>query len=69
MKPDTYSVTILWSEEDKVFIATVAELPGCMAHGETRGQAIHEIEIAIQNWTEPAREFGGPIPSPRGFAH
>jgi predicted RNase H-like HicB family nuclease len=45
---DTYSIILYWSDDDEAFIASVPELPGCMAHGETRGQAIEQIEIAIQ---------------------
>jgi predicted RNase H-like HicB family nuclease len=31
MKPDTYSVTIVWGDEDQAFVTEVSELPGCMA--------------------------------------
>ncbi len=31
-----YEIIIYWSNEDQVFIAAVPELPGCMAHGDTR---------------------------------
>lgn len=64
MNQDTYSVIIFWSDDDAAFIATVPELPGCMAHGETRALAIEQIEIAIQNWLDTAREIGREIPSP-----
>jgi len=64
MNQDTYSVMIFWSDDDTAFIATVPELPGCMAHGETRALAIEQIEIAIQNWIDTAREIGREIPSP-----
>jgi hypothetical protein len=30
MKPDTYSVTIVWSDEDQAFVTEVSELPGCL---------------------------------------
>jgi predicted RNase H-like HicB family nuclease len=68
MTPDTYSVIIVWSDEDKAFIANVSELPGCMAHGETRAEAIKEIEFAIENWIDTARETGREIPAPNHFA-
>jgi predicted RNase H-like HicB family nuclease len=60
----TYSVMIFWSDDDAAFIATVPDLPGCMAHGETRALAIKQIEIAIQNWLDTARDIGREIPSP-----
>ena len=31
---------IYWSEEDKVFIAEVPELPGCAAHGKSPDKAL-----------------------------
>ena len=31
-----YEIIIYWSEEDKIFIAEVPELPGCIAHGKTQ---------------------------------
>ena len=64
MNQDTYGVIIFWSDDDAAFIASVPELPGCMAHGETRALAIEQIEIAIQNWLDTAREIGREIPSP-----
>lgn len=47
MKPDTYSVTIVWSDEDQAFVTEVSELPGCMAHGESSEQAIEQIGVAL----------------------
>jgi antitoxin HicB len=36
------------SEEDGGgFLATVAELPGCMSDGETRAEALANVEDAI----------------------
>jgi predicted RNase H-like HicB family nuclease len=63
MNPDTYSVIIFWSDDDSAFVARVPELPGCMAHGETRAIAIKQINIAIQNWLDTAREIGREIPN------
>jgi predicted RNase H-like HicB family nuclease len=63
---DKYEIILYWSEEDKVFIAEVPELPGCMAHGDTREKAIASAEEAIQLWINTAQEFGDPVPTPRG---
>jgi len=63
--PGSYSIILVWSEEDQAFIATVPELDGCTAHGETRAEAIREIEIAIENWLDTAREIGREIPAPK----
>jgi predicted RNase H-like HicB family nuclease len=64
MTQDTYSLILYWSDDDEAFIVSVPELPGCMAHGETRGRAIQQIEIAIENWIDTAREIGREIPNP-----
>jgi len=61
-----YEIIIYWSNEDQVFIAEVPELPGCMAHGDTQEAALSNANEAIQFWIDTAREFGRPIPEPKG---
>ena len=61
-----YEVIIYWSNEDDAFIAEVPELPGCSAHGDTTSDALRSVEEAIDLWTDTAREFGDPVPEPRG---
>jgi predicted RNase H-like HicB family nuclease len=61
-----YEIIIYWSNEDEVFIAEVPELPGCIAHGDTEESAIQNIKEAMQLWIDTAREFGDPIPEPKG---
>lgn len=63
---ERYEIIMYWSNEDKVFIAEVPELPGCMAHGDTQEDALANIKDAMHLWVETAREFGDPIPEPRG---
>jgi predicted RNase H-like HicB family nuclease len=63
---DKYEIILYWSEEDKVFIAEVSELPGCMAHGDTQEAALANAKEAIRLWLDTAREFGDPIPVPKG---
>jgi predicted RNase H-like HicB family nuclease len=45
---DRYSIEMFWSPDDGGFIATVPDLPGCSAFGETRQQAAIEIAHAIE---------------------
>lgn len=59
-------IIIYWSNEDQVFVAEAPELPGCMAHGETEELALKNIKDAIQLWIDTAREFGDPVPEPKG---
>lgn len=63
---EKYEIIIYWSSEDSVFVAEVPELPGCMAHGTTHEDALLQVKEAIQLWMDTAREFGDPIPSPKG---
>lgn len=61
-----YEVIIYWSDEDQAFVAEVPELPGCMAHGPTQEAALASTKEAIQLWLDTAKEFGDPIPAPKG---
>ena len=66
MKGDSYEMIIWWSEDDAAFIVDVPELPGCMAHGKTRTDAIRNAEDAIAFWIKTAKEDGQTIPEPKG---
>ncbi|MCM1263563.1 MAG: type II toxin-antitoxin system HicB family antitoxin [Butyrivibrio sp.] len=59
-----YSIFIKFDPIDKIYVASVPELPGCMAHGKTKEQALKEIEIAKELWIETALEDGQTIPEP-----
>ena len=61
-----YEIIIYWSDEDKAYIAEVPELAGCAADGATYKQALANVEVAIREWTETARELGRAIPEPKG---
>lgn len=63
---ERYEIIILWSAEDDAFVAQVPELPGCMAHGDTQEEALANTKEAMQLWLKTAREFGDPIPEPKG---
>ena len=60
-----YEVIIFWSEEDSAYIAEVPELPGCMADGATRQEALANATQIAAEWLETAREENRFIPSPR----
>lgn len=61
-----YELIVYWSDRDQAFLVEVPELPGCMADGPTRGEAVQQAEEVIQLWIETARALGRPIPEPRG---
>jgi len=51
-----YEMIIWWSAEDDAYVVDVPELPGCMAHGPTRQDAIKTAEDAIKFWIKTAKE-------------
>jgi len=56
-----YAIEISYSEEDEGYIATVSELPGCSAFGNTE-----EVKIAMELWLKTAQKEGTKIPQPHG---
>ena len=64
-----YSILMQYDPQDKIYVASIPELQGCMAHGETKEQALKEIDIAKELWIETAREDGLPIPEPHLFSN
>jgi predicted RNase H-like HicB family nuclease len=66
MKSLKYEIIIYWSDEDRVFVADVPELPGCMAHGATHEAALREAKRAMELWIETAKLKRKPVPEPKG---
>ena len=60
-----YEIVIYWSEPDQAFVAEVPELAGCMADGTTQGDALRNVETAINEWLETANALGREIPKPK----
>ncbi len=61
-----YQIILYWSKDDRAFIAEVPELPGCAADGTTYQKALANVEVAIREWIETAKQLGRQIPKPRG---
>lgn len=59
-----YTIQTFWEDDDGGYIATVPDLPGCSAFGETVQEAVAEVEDAIEAWIEAAKAAGNPIPQP-----
>lgn len=57
-------VSPLSAEDGGGFLATAPDLPGCMSDGETREEAVRNVEDAIRAWLEEARTLGRSIPAP-----
>jgi predicted RNase H-like HicB family nuclease len=47
-------------------VAEAPELPGCAAHGSTQEEALVHAQEAMHLWIETAKEFGDPVPEPKG---
>ncbi|MBI4063638.1 MAG: type II toxin-antitoxin system HicB family antitoxin [Elusimicrobia bacterium] len=60
----SYGIRIFFSEEDGGYIATIPELPGCSAFGETPEKAVKEVRIAASLWLQAAKKEKRPIPEP-----
>lgn len=61
-----YGISIYWSDEDQLYIAAAPELPGCVTHGDTQESALANLAEAVQLWVDTAKEFGNPVPEPKG---
>lgn len=53
---------ILQKEEDGGYVATVPVLPGCVSEGDTREEALKNIEEAIEVYLEDVRAAGESVP-------
>jgi hypothetical protein len=66
-KIDEYQVTLsaLSKDDGGGFLAEVLELPGCIADGETKEEALRNISDAIESWISTAKAEGRNIPEPK----
>lgn len=66
MHVSDYQVVIerLSDEDGGGYLATVPALPGCMADGATRQEALERIEDAMLTWAFMAERMGRTIPAP-----
>ncbi len=55
-------VILLPDREDGGWVAEVPSLPGCISQGETREEALLNIQDAIETWIEGATAVGMEIP-------
>lgn len=49
------------------WLATVPALPGCTGDGETREQALADVQNAIIEWQTAAYLLGRDVPGPSGL--
>jgi predicted RNase H-like HicB family nuclease len=53
---------IIEQDEDGVFVAEVPALPGCISQGETRAEALKNIQEAIEAYLESLKAHDEPVP-------
>ncbi len=59
---------IQWDDEDKIYVVTVPELPGCRTHGHTYEEAVQQGQDAIESWIDDAIASNDPVPPPSMYA-
>jgi predicted RNase H-like HicB family nuclease len=68
MQPDPrdYEIRIWFSAEkgDECFVAQVVEWPSIMAHGNTREEAVRQIQLALEGALQAATEGATKPPAP-----
>ncbi len=55
---------LLQQDEDRVFVAEVPSLPGCISQGATHRVALDNIAEAVAGYLESLKQHGEPIPPP-----
>lgn len=65
-KPEEYPILIapLSKEDGGGYIAIVPDLVDCMSDGETREEALTNVQQAILEWIDAASQAGKPVPEP-----
>ncbi len=59
-----YTVRVEWSDEDDAFLAKCIEFPSIITHGNSRYNAIEELESAISETIKWMEEDGEKFPEP-----
>jgi len=53
---------LIEQDEDGVFVAECPTLPGCISQGNSRGEALANIQDAIKGYLESLKKHDEPIP-------
>jgi len=57
---------LIEQDEDGIFVVEVPSLPGCISQGETRAEALKNIQEAIGVYLESLKAHDEPVPPPIG---
>ena len=55
---------LIQQDEDGVFVAEVPGLPGCISQGQTRSEALLNVQEALDAYLESLTAHGEPVPPP-----
>ena len=55
---------LIQQDEDGVFVAEVAGLPGCISQGQTRSEAVLNVQEALEAYLESLQAHDEPVPPP-----
>lgn len=53
---------LIEQDEDGIFVVEVPSLPGCISQGNTREDALKNIQEAIEGYLESLKEHNEPVP-------
>ena len=59
-----YHINIMWSDDDRCWVADVPDLRPCSAHGATPEEALANVRDAVRGWLETAADRGFAIAEP-----
>jgi antitoxin HicB len=59
---------IVLTPEEEGWSATVPDLPGCIAAGDTEAETLEQIEDARRSWLEASLQHGLSIPEPGDYS-
>lgn len=59
---DKYPISIKWSDEDGGYIATIPQIQGLSAFGESSSAALSELRIAADAYFQSLKKAGKPMP-------
>jgi predicted RNase H-like HicB family nuclease len=63
---DHYPINIFWDED--CWVAVAPDFPGSSAVGDTRLEALAEMQANLAGWIEAYQEDGRPPTAHRGYA-
>jgi antitoxin HicB len=70
MKFEDYAVIVspLSDEDGGGYLASLPDLPGCIADGETPAEALEEARDAFAAWASAVLEDKGSLPKPKTYS-